>query len=109
MEVIERRIIKCLYYDCGWKNISEYKCNVCYHRERTYIPDITDGNYEQSRPLICQHIIDNHPEYCIRCPNIECEKLFACKKDLKKHIREQKEIWKENKDKTKLKDFKHLN
>lgn len=78
------RYIKKLYCDCGWKSLSKFKCNICYAEECIDIDTKTE-TYDKAKPLIFEHIINNHPEYCYVCDN--CPQLFCNKGDLTKHKR----------------------
>jgi len=85
--------IKRLYQDCGWKNESSYRCNICEIRATTQKGPNDD--YTVARPLIIEHIITNHPEYCFQCKH-ECGELFCAKKDKKKHEVKKNKLCKKN-------------
>ena len=81
------KTIKRLYQDCGWKQTSIYRCNVCQKQESLRprpIPANGEFDYSVAKPLIVQHIKEAHPEYCYQCKN-GCGENFCTKMDKKFH------------------------
>ena len=81
-EIIIVKKIKRLYFDCGWKNESAYRCAICNFYEST---DCCNNNYELARPKIVDHITQTHKEYCYTCT--KCDQLFIAKKDVILHTK----------------------
>ena len=88
MQVTQTRTIKRLYYDCGYKTNSSYRCNVCNFRVNEHMAP--NDKYDKSRHLICEHLIETHPDFCSTCP--KCDLLFASKKDLAYHMKEHRKL-----------------
>ena len=74
MEITETRIISRLYFDCGWKSIASFRCNVCSYRNEYHKKE--NESYDIAKSDIIQHLINKHPEYCYKCPK-GCNKLFV--------------------------------
>lgn len=81
MQITKTYHINRLYYDCGWKDIASYKCNIC--GDRNEVDRKENESYSIAKPGIIQHIINQHPEYCYKCSE-DCGKLYCTKGEAKK-------------------------
>lgn len=76
--------MKRLYQDCGWRNVSIYRCNICNIIVSDIATQIDDyhSDYKSAFPLIEAHIKENHPEHCFIC--IKCDSKHISITNLKK-------------------------
>jgi hypothetical protein len=88
--VNETRIVKRLIFDCGFKRNSEFRCVVCNKRKRAPTKLGEDGkiDYTIARPMMVEHIILTHPDYCYKCN--KCNDLFVTKKEMAQHKKNHK-------------------
>lgn len=81
--ITETRKITRLYFKNGnprregWSN---YKCNICLKTLGCQIDRSEKSEYDNGYPILKQHLIEQHPEYCYRCE--KCNVLHINKSDL---------------------------
>lgn len=79
-----------LYFDCGWKSTSEFRCALCSHRVHQRSSQRSTGEdftYKLALPLMEKHLIDEHLESCYKClkKRNPCERIFITKTEARNH------------------------
>ena len=84
--VLEKRYIKKLYKDCGYKSHSSFKCGICDYE---VYENLEEGEkYDKCKPKMIEHIINKHPNFCYSCSY--CNNLFCNQEGFKNHVCEKK-------------------